>query len=160
MRVFIPFILLCAATLGGYSVVTRTAVGVPADPADVVLAAKQPVPDRPTHSSVTFTLANTTGRPVRYLGYSVDNPWYSVQQLVDGQWVDHILGWCGTGLDERELGPGESVEFSAYIPETGVKTRVGVTFHFKGDKPDAGIVAWSDAVEIPRDRGRSAPTRD
>ena len=152
MRVFIPVMLLSVMILGGYSVLTRTAASEPAEPADVMLTVKTPVADRPDHSTVTFTLSNTTHTPVRYMGYSVESPWYTVQQLVDGQWVDHFLGWCGTGLDERELGPGRSVDFSASIPETGVKTRVGVAFHFRGNTPDSATVAWSNALEIPRDQ--------
>ncbi|MHC4415713.1 MAG: hypothetical protein ACYS0G_10545 [Planctomycetota bacterium] len=92
-------------------------------------------------------VTNATGRPVLYLGYGLQSPWYRVQHQREGVWVENNLGWfCGTGLAQRKLGPGRSATFNVALVENAMPSRVGLEVRFKGEAQEQAQVVWSDPV--------------
>lgn len=83
-----------------------------------------------TDAMASFRASNGTGSSVSYRGYSEEGPLYQCEVLEAGVWQASPLGWCGTGLEEHALEPGESVDFSAVVPRDGRSYR----FRF-GDPP-------------------------
>lgn len=63
-------------------------------------------------TSYTLRLANASTAALEYRGYDVASPMYRCEVMIDGEWVGDGGGWCGTGLDERRLPPGQAIEFT------------------------------------------------
>lgn len=77
-----------------------------------------------------FRASNGTGSSVFYSGYSDGGPLYQCEVFEAGVWQSSPLGWCGTGLEEHVLEPGDSLDFTAMVPTDGRRYR----FSF-GDPP-------------------------
>ena len=70
-------------------------------------------------ATASFRASNGTRMPVSYSGYSAGEPLYQREILEGGVWQPSPLGWCGTGLTEHTLDPGQSLDFSTSVPRDG-----------------------------------------
>ncbi len=90
-------------------------------PPDVVDSTPAPVvAEFPTLEKVgdsEVRLSNRSATTWAFHGYGPASPIYRTQALVDGEWTRFSVGWCGTGLEQQELAPGESLTFSFFRPE-------------------------------------------
>lgn len=81
------------------------------------LLALEPTTD--DQATASFRATNQGDAVFRYPGYTPDGPLYRCEVLESGAWQPSPLGWCGTGLAEQVLEPGQSVEFNTLVPRDG-----------------------------------------
>lgn len=103
---------------------------------------------------VVCVMVNQLAKSVRFAGYSIAAPWYRIQILKDGQWIEHRVGWfCGTGLYKPELISNRACRFLVQDPpDTKLPIRVGIDFEEQLDpnsseKPVERTV-WSEPITI------------
>jgi hypothetical protein len=88
---------------------------------------------------------NLGSEPVYYEGYSKDdNEYWSLRR---GSWSKSFSPFCGTGLAERELSPGESARFQVVVGREAGSVQVGFDF-FIGEQRLRRTL-WSEDVYIP-----------
>ena len=87
-----------------------------ADPISLVLA-----------EDGTATLTNGSGVAIHYQGYAADSPIFSRESWHGASWAAEPVGWCGTGLAQQSLEPGEQVSFTAHPPAESVRWRLVMT---------------------------------
>lgn len=92
-----------------------------------------------------FDVLNGEAEPLFYVGYgSGDNEFWSVRR---GSRSQRFAPFCGTGLADRELPPGESVRFQVVIGREAGDVQVGFDFHTREKQLRQTI--WSDEINIP-----------
>ena len=74
-------------------------------------------------------VSNRTSRSAWFFGYSSASPLYSIQHLERGQWTEKKIGWCGVGMERRELSAHASITLQVPVdPTESDKTfRVGIS---------------------------------
>jgi hypothetical protein len=101
----------------------RTMEAIPRDAAGVSLEplARAVTPDK-SDRSIKLRLINGSKGVIRfpqYVGMDLA-PTEAESFGGDGRWRNESLGWCGTFLGGKELGPKEAVTITTYVPsETG-----------------------------------------
>ncbi len=96
-----------------------------------------------TYFTTYARLINPTSSPITFTGYSESSPWYKIQKSVDGQWVDHEVGWfCGTGLRECTLPPGKSSLIQFSVDDDLYPVRIGVGYKHNNKKE----IVWSEMI--------------
>jgi hypothetical protein len=101
-----------------------------------------------------LSFTNPTDEPVTYSGYAADSfdpdlpdgwihPTY--RRELDGPfgWTARPMDFCGYGLEEQELEPGEAKVFRIYVQSAELPARIGVTY-----RTEAGAerTAWSERL--------------
>jgi hypothetical protein len=80
------------------------------------------------------------------------SPIYKVELKRAGKWQAHPIGWCGTGMGAIPLGPRDTANFGAWVPEGDWEAvRVGLTwttvaFEKAGEKPGDFTTVWSNEL--------------
>ena len=95
--------------------------------------------------SALFRVINNGEESIWYMGYSKDFPIYQIQVYSDTGWVDDRLGWCGTGLDLKELKSQSFFEFDAFLKDEGIR-RIGILLY--KENRDLEKTVWSKAVDL------------
>jgi hypothetical protein len=90
-----------------------------------------------------FRISNNSHVTGWYLGYGEGSPIYIVSVLVDTGWVQRG-GWCGTGLYEVKLNPGNSFLIDVNKPANYKTWRVGIHIFYEFDRE--GEVFWSQVL--------------
>ncbi|MEX0713173.1 MAG: hypothetical protein WD278_12530, partial [Pirellulales bacterium] len=116
--------------------------------------------------SFSCQATNPNKAPLTFVGYRPDSfgpplqegqiaPIYVVELKRDGEWHEHPMGWCGTGMDAIELPPGGSGSFGFAVPagpqweaaRVGIRWSPPLTVPFE-EVPLAGeepfTTAWSE----------------
>ena len=106
------------------------------------------ISEKDGYHTVNVHLINPTATPISFTGYSESWPWYKIQKLVDGKWVDHPVGWfCGTGLRRCIIPAGQSSVIPVHVKIDLLPVRVGVGYA-NGKKPKKEQqVVWSRKIE-------------
>ena len=120
----------------------RTAVVVrPFSAAEVEVRFKKA--SRDYYITLEYEVLNRSSHPLRYDGYAEgSNENWSVRR---GDQSKSFRPFCGTGLKERTLGPGESETFQAFVEEAG-PVRVG--FEFMVGEERVKQTFWSDEIFV------------
>jgi len=74
-------------------------------------------------ATATFRVTNQGEGAVTYQGYERAVPLYRTEVLEAGAWQAVPTGWCGTGLGEQRLEPGQSVEIQFAFARDGRQHR-------------------------------------
>lgn len=93
-------------------------------------------------------MVNDSESPFRFRGYALSAPLYETEQMAPEGWQRHGGMWCGTGVEDRELAPGEQVEFAAGSWGPG-PFRFGVAFRGQGDEDRT--TTWTGPVSRRQD---------
>lgn len=97
-----------------------------------------------THQTLSLRLINPTTAALKFTGYSESSPWYRIQRWVDGEWVEHQVGWfCGTGLQECVIPARRSSVIPVHVSDDLFPLRVGVGFEHAGKEQ----TVWSTKIE-------------
>jgi hypothetical protein len=80
-------------------------------------------------ATATFRAMNRGQSAIEFRGFAADSPMYVREKLVDGRWEKDPLGWCGTGLQDLSLRPGQSMAFQTSFE------RDGQTYRFTFGEP-------------------------
>jgi hypothetical protein len=93
-----------------------------------------------------FQVVNGSTERAYYQGYGKDS--HCANRIRHGGTVEQASHcWCGTGLAEQALWPGESANFQVSVPLTSGAFEVG--FDFLIGKQRLKDTAWSGKIEIP-----------
>lgn len=95
-------------------------------------------PSAPLPVSLTFIdhsefdakllLKNNTTESLLYWGFSKSSPLKTVEVLSDTGWAVVVWDWCGTGAEQQEVKPNESVIIFAPIVKKNVTTRMAFSY--------------------------------
>src|SRR5262245_14114480 len=115
---------------------------------------------RDGHSFWTFDVANANDVAVPYVGYTSDSfegglsegtssPIYRVQLQRAGEWKDHSIGFCGTGIGPAKIASKSKVTFEV-VPPAGDWTaaRVGLSWYDAADTEEKPSIAWSKMIQV------------
>jgi hypothetical protein len=94
-------------------------------------------------------LVNPTDKPLLFSGYSEQSPLYRIQVLVQGKlWMEHQTsrGWCGTGLRECVIPPGQSSLIPVRINDLVYPIKIGVGYKQKAGNSERFVI-WSERIE-------------
>ncbi len=106
-------------------------------------------------------LTNRTAAPISYKGYSPTQPILSFQRRAGRHWFDHTMAWCGTGLEPRELGAGESIEIPVSLAAYDLEPSLGTEGRSEPAKPvragldlrhagaEETLRVWTDPFNLP-----------
>jgi hypothetical protein len=103
--------------------------------------------------SAELAITNALPHSVWFFGYSIDSPIYQVQYFKDGLWTNSLLGWCGTGVEMRELQSHTSVKFTvlSILDKSKKAMRVGVACYSTQDyRNEVAKIYWSEDVRLKR----------
>ena len=96
------------------------------------------------HQSLEMRLINPTKSALKFSGYSESSPWYRIQKWVDGEWIEHNVGWfCGTGMRECVIPARRSSVIPVHVSDDLFPLRVGVGFERAGKEE----TVWSTRIE-------------
>ena len=98
--------------------------------------------------TIVIEMRNPGRRSLWVQGYAIDRPQYVFLHEVDGHPQLRIPGYCGTGLNMRELRGGESVRFRVPSWHTlRPPVEIGVCWYARQDDDidEDRRIAWSDA---------------
>ena len=132
-----------ASTPAAASIPDTPSLGAPSEAVKITLA--RSYRDGAGLIRAEFDVFNGGGEPLLYVGYSSgDNEFWSVRR---GSRSKRFSPFCGTGLADRELPPGETVRFQAVIGREAGDVQVGFDFHTREKQLRQTI--WSDEINIP-----------
>ena len=98
----------------------------------------------------SFVIHNRSSLLVRYQGYDLRSPHYTVLAKSRRGWQSTGLMWCGTGSQLLRLEPGASVHFTRKLhydrPEP---FRIGITVTVGDDLTDEWTV-YTDTIRLPK----------
>ena len=66
-----------------------------------------------------FRIVNGGPTAVEYRGWAPESPIFEQEVQRGGTWERVPLGWCGTGLVQQRLDPGQSLELEFAVPADG-----------------------------------------
>jgi hypothetical protein len=130
----------------------------------VITLAGQPKKGDAPDLSLAVKVSNPNkGQSLTFLGYKPDSfdppipkgqisPIYKIQLKQAGQWQDHPIGWCGTGMGAIPMAPQSEATFGVSVPDGDWQSvRVGVTwttvsFENAGEKPGDFTTVWSNEL--------------
>jgi len=95
--------------------------------------------------SALFRVINNGEESIWYMGYTKDFPIYQIQVYSDTGWVDDRLGWCGTGLELKELKSHSFFEFDAFLKDEKIR-RISITLYTENRDSDRTV--WSEEVNL------------
>jgi hypothetical protein len=102
-------------------------------------------PDGDEANVAVFRMTNRSTRPLFYTGYGAQHPIWQRALRRGGQWgQEGRILFCGTGLEQQRLDPGQSREFDVRIEPGTESMRVSVAFYHGAVKPVV-VRAWSEA---------------
>ena len=98
----------------------------------------------------TFVLHNRSSLPVRFQGYDLRSPHYTVQAKSRRGWQSTGLIWCATGSRLLRLEPHSSIEFTRKVnydrPEP---FRIGITVTV-GDTATEDWTVYTATIRLPK----------
>ena len=137
----------------------RPTVGGPA--AQIVFTSRQVEP-RGSHS-LHFVLLNSGNASLYFSGYSPDSyrggmpvgqigPVYSKERKVGEKWQKVVMGWCGTGMEQRRLLPGQAGYFRVFPDPDEPTMRIGVPLlRTESASYREAEIVWSPTLAPPRE---------
>ena len=128
------------------------------DPPRVTFVGPSAAPAGTGHRMLAFTALNPNKTPLPYVGYlpsSFDpptakgriSPLYRMEIRRNGKWQPHGIGWCGTGVGDVALPPGEPQRFDVPVPADGWDAlKVGIVWYPAARDHRDSSTAWSEVI--------------
>lgn len=147
-------ILLALSILGGCSASTTVP---PANDERHAAPFLSVVTDQPAASGqreFLLSFSNPTNEAVTFSGYAPDSfdpelpdgwihPTYRRELDGPSGWTARPQGFCGNGLEQQELEPGEAKVFRVYVESAEMPARIGVTYRTETGEERT---AWSERL--------------
>lgn len=105
--------------------------------------------DANSYKKLLLKVTNDSPDTIWYSGYSKEIPVYSLECLLDEDWSEVQLGWCGTGVKRYKIDTSTSVTFDLDITHSFENKIFRVGFIFCSKERVIGTL-WSDPLEYAK----------